>query len=129
MSVGTSQAVPQSEVLAIIVVEEEVVVGVVSWAVDDTRQTVGDAIVTVVDRDGPDVDEDVECQIEHLVKGEEEGVDVVRESLHEAVDWVEGVAGEGSGDLPQVVGFVKQLLETRTALRSDSAFSRNITFA
>lgn len=115
MSVGTSQAVPQSEVLAIIVVEEEVVVGVVSWAVDDTRQTVGDAIVTVVDRDGPDVDEDVECQIEHLVKGEEEGVDVVRESLHEAVDWVEGMAGEGSGDLPQVVGFVKQLLETRTA--------------
>lgn len=49
------------------------------------------------------------------MKGEEEGVDVVRESLHEAVDWVEGVAGEGSGDLPQVVGFVKQLLETRTA--------------
>lgn len=114
MSVGTSQAVPQSEVLAVIVVEEEVVVGVVSWAIDDTRQAVRDAIVTVVDRDGPDVDEDVECQVEHLVKGEEEWVDVVRESLHEAVDWVEGVAGEGSGDLPQVVGFVKQLLETRT---------------
>lgn len=98
--VGASQAVPQGEVLAVVVVEEQVVVGVVSRAVDGAGQSVGDAVVAVVDGDGPDVDEHVQGQVEHLVEGEEEGVDVVRESLHEAVYRVEGVAGEGGGDLP-----------------------------
>lgn len=111
--VGASQAVPQREVLAVIVLEEEVVVRVVSRAVDGTRQSAGDAVVAVVDRDGPDVDENVEGQVEHLVEGEEEGVDVVREALHEAVDRVKGVAGKGTGDLPEVVRFVKQLLGER----------------
>lgn len=110
MPVGASQAVPQSEVLAVIVVEEEVMVSVVSWTIDDRSQSAGDTIVTVVDRDGPDVDENVKGQIEHLVKGEEEGVDVVWESLHEAVHWMKGMAGKGSGDLPQVVWFVKQFV-------------------
>lgn len=100
MPVGASQAVPQSEVLAVIVVEEEVVVSVVSRAVDDIRQTSGDAVVAVVDRNSPDVDEDVQGQVENLVEGEEEGVDVVWESLHEAVDWMKGVAGKRRGDLP-----------------------------
>lgn len=98
--VGASHPVPQGEVLAVVVVEEEVVVGVVGGAVDDAGQSVGDAIVAVVDGDGPDVDEDVQGQVEQLVEGEEERVDVVRESLHEAVHWVEGVAGERRGDLP-----------------------------
>lgn len=100
MSVGAPQAVPQSEVLAVVVVEEDVVVGVVGRAVDDAGQAAGDAVVAVVDGDGPDVDKNVKTQVEQLVQGEEEGVDVVREALHEAVDRVEGVAGEGRGDLP-----------------------------
>lgn len=112
MPVRASQAVPQSEVLAVVVVEEEVVVSVVSWAIDDLCQTTGDTVVAIVDRNGPDVDENVQGQVEHLVEGEEEGVDVVRESLHETVDWMKGMAGEGGGDLPDVVWFVKQLLET-----------------
>jgi len=107
--VGAPQVVPQSEVLAVVVVEEEVVVSVVGGAVDGLRQSAGDAVVPVVDRDGPDVDEDVQRQVEHLVEGEEEGVDVVREALHEAVDWMKGMAGEGRRDLPHVVWFVKQL--------------------
>lgn len=109
VSVGATQAVPQREVLAVVVVEEEVVVGVVGRAVDDARQGVGDPVVPVVDGDGPDVDEDVEDQVEHLVQGEEEGVDVVGQPLQEAVHRVEGVAGEGRGDLPQVVRFVEHL--------------------
>ena len=107
--VGAAQPVPQREVLAVVVVEEEVVVGVVGGAVDDLRQGAGDAVVAVVDGDGPDVDEDVEGQVEHLVQGEEEGVDVVGETLHEAVHRVKGVAGKGRGDLPDVVRLVKQL--------------------
>lgn len=109
MSVGAPQPVPQREVLAVVVVEEEVVVGVVGRAVDHARQGVGDPVVPVVDGDGPDVDEDVEDQVEHLVQGEEEGVDVVGQPLQEAVHRVEGVAGEGRGDLPQVVRFVEHL--------------------
>lgn len=109
VSVGASQAVPQREVLAVVVVEEEVVVGVVGGAVDDAGQNAGDTVVAVVNRDGPDVDQDVQGQIEHLVQREEEGIDVVREPLQEAVNRVKGVAGEGSGDLPYVVRFVKQL--------------------
>lgn len=98
--VGASHAVPQGEVLAVIVVEEEVVVGVVSGAVDETRQSVGDAIVTVVDGDGPNVDKNVQGQVKQLVEGEEEGIDVVRESLHEAVYWMKGMAGKWRWDLP-----------------------------
>lgn len=122
VSVGAPQAVPQCEVLAVVVVEEEVVVGVVGRAVDDVRQAGGDAIVAVVNGDGPDVDEDVQGQVEHLVEGEEEGVDVVREPLQEAVHRMEGVAGEGGGDLPQVVWFVKQLDERTEGLQRQRAF-------
>lgn len=109
VSVGAAQTVPQCEVLAVVVVEEEVVVGVVGRAVDDAGQRVGHPVVAVVDGDGPDVDEDIECQVEHLVQREEEGVDVVGEPLHEAVHWVEGVAGKGRWDLPHVVGLVEEL--------------------
>lgn len=111
MPVGAPQAVPQGEILTVVVVEEEVVVGVVGRAIDDADQSSGDAIVAVVDGDGPDVNENVKSQVEHLVEGEEEGVDVVGQSLQEAVHRMESVAGKGSGDLPDVVWFVKQLLQ------------------
>lgn len=109
MSVGAPQAVPQRKVLAVVVVEEKVVVGVMRRAIDETRHGTGDAVVAVVDGDGPDVDEDVEDQVQHLVEREEERVDVVGEPLHEAVHRVEGVAGEWRGDLPHVVWLVKEL--------------------
>lgn len=112
MPVRAPQAVPQREVLAVVVVKEEVVVGVVGGAVDDAGQSGGHAVVAVVDRNGPDVDENVEEQVEELVEGEEEGVEVVGEALQEAVHWMEGVAGEGGGDLPNMVWFVKQLMDT-----------------
>lgn len=60
-------------------------------------------------RDSPDVDENIETQVQHLVEREEEGVDVVREPLQESVHWVEGVARKGSWDFPYVVRFVKEL--------------------
>lgn len=85
-------------------------VSVVGRAVDDANQAAGNAIVTIVDGDGPDVDEHIEGQVEDLVKGEEEGVDVIWEALQEAVDGMEGVAGEGGRDLPNVVWLVKHLV-------------------
>lgn len=107
--VGSTNLVPEGEVLPVVVVKVEVVVGVVGRAVDDVPQQLGDAIVTVVDGDGPDVDEDVEAQVGDFVQGEEEGVDVVGQALHEAIHGVEGMAGEGRRDLPEVVGFVEAL--------------------
>lgn len=107
--VGSTNLVPQGEVLPVVVVKVEVVVGVVGRAVDDVPQQSGDAIVAVVDGDGPDVDEDVEAQVGDFVQGEEEGVDVVGQALHEAIHGVEGMAGEGRCDLPEVVGFVEAL--------------------
>ena len=95
MAVGAAQAVPQCEVLAVVVVKEQVVVCVVGGAVDDLHQGPRHPVVPVVDGDGPDVDEDVQGQVEHLVEGEEEGVDVVGQPLEEAVYRVEGMAGEG----------------------------------
>lgn len=107
--VGSTNLVPEGEVLPVVVVKVEVVVGVVGRAVDDVPQQLGDAIVAVMDGDGPDVDEDVEAQVGDFVQGEEEGVDVVGQALHEAIHGVEGMAGEGRRDLPEVVGFVEAL--------------------
>lgn len=112
MPVRAPQTVPQREVLAVVVLKEEVVVGVVGGAVDDAGQSGRHAVVAVVDGNGPDVDKNIEEQVENLVEGEEEGVEVVREALQEAVHRVEGVAGEGGGDLPDVVWFMKQLMDT-----------------
>lgn len=72
-------------------------------------QEAGDAVVAIVNGDGPDIDEDVEAQVGDFVQGKEEGVDVVGQALHEAVDGMEGMAGEGRRDLPEVVGLVESL--------------------
>ena len=77
MPVGASDAIPQGEVLSIVVVEEEMVVCVVRRAIDDFFQHAWDPVVPVVNGDGPYVNKDIEDQVEHLVQGEEERVDVV----------------------------------------------------
>lgn len=47
--VRAPQTVPQCEVLAVVVLKEQVVVGVVGGAVDDTGQSDGHAVVAIVD--------------------------------------------------------------------------------
>lgn len=79
--VRAPQTVPQCEVLAIVVLKEQVVVGVVGGAIDDTGQSGGHAVVAIVDWNGPDVDKNVEGQVQNLMEGEEEWVEVVREAL------------------------------------------------
>ena len=67
VAVRAADVVPQGEVLAVVVVEEEVVVRVVGGAVDERLEQAGHAVVSVVDGDGPHVDEDVQAQVQHLV--------------------------------------------------------------
>ena len=63
-------------------------------AVDDRLEQVRDLVAAVVNGDRPEVDGDKEEQVRELVHGEEEDVEMVRKTLHEAVDWVESVARE-----------------------------------
>lgn len=96
VAVRPTNAVPQGEVLAVVDVKEEmVVVRVVCLPVDHLLQWAG--VVAIMDGHGLNVDEDVEGQVEHLVQGEEKGVDVVRQAMQEAIKWVEGVAGKQCG--------------------------------
>ena len=66
-----------------------------------------------MDGHGPYIDQYVEEQVDELVHGEEEDVDVVGQTLGEPVEGVEGVAGEGTRHLPLVVGLVDVLVDER----------------
>lgn len=83
----------------------------VGRTIDHLLQDPGDTVVTVVDGDGPDVDKDVKAQVKNLVQGEQEGVDVIGQTLKEAVHWVEGMAGKRCRDLPHMVGLVEVLVD------------------
>ena len=63
VSEGPPDAIPQCKELAIVVVVEEVVVGVMSAAIDIRLQESWDAVVGVVYGHSPDVDEDEEAQV------------------------------------------------------------------
>lgn len=107
----SSDAVPEGQVLPVVAGVEQVVVSVVRSAVDHRLERRRDAEIAVVDRDSPDVDHDVEPEVEQLVHREAEDVDVVGDGLEEAVDRVEGVAGEWRRDLPGVVRLVQRVDE------------------
>ncbi|CAK9107656.1 Postreplication repair E3 ubiquitin-protein ligase rad18 (RING-type E3 ubiquitin transferase rad18) (UV radiation sensitivity protein 2), partial [Durusdinium trenchii] len=70
-------------------------------------------LVTRVDKDGPDVDQDKSPEVEPLVHGHHEDEQVVRYPLHETIDWVEGVRCKWRHDEPFVVPLVAVLVEQR----------------
>lgn len=111
MLVRSTEAVPQSEILTVVIVEEQVVIGVMCSSVDEFLQQPWDPVVTIVNGDGPYVNKHIKAQVEYLVQRKEERVNVVGESLKEAVDGVESVAGKGSRDLPDVVRFMEMLID------------------
>jgi len=77
-------------------------------AVDDR---VVHGILAVMNRDSPDVDKSEKRDVGELVKREEEGEDVVRYALREAVQRVKCVAGERSGHNPFVVRLVQAFVD------------------
>lgn len=103
----STDAIPQCEVLSVVARVEQVVVGVVGRSVDYRLERRRDVEFPVVDRHRPDVDEQVESQVDELVHREEKDVDVVGNALQEAVDRVEGVAGVGRRNFPGVVRLVE----------------------
>lgn len=70
----------------------------------------GDTEVTIMNGNGPDIDQDVQTQVHHLVQGEDERVYVVWQTLKEAVHGVKGMACEGSSDLPDVMRLMDVLI-------------------
>lgn len=58
----------------------------------------------------PDIDQDVQAQVNHLVQREDERVDVVRQTLEEAIHGVKSMTCKGSGNLPDVMWLVDVLI-------------------
>lgn len=58
--------IPQCEILSVVVVEEEVVVNMVCSTIDEKYQAVRDTEVSIMYRNGPDVDKDKKWKVDHL---------------------------------------------------------------
>lgn len=108
LTVGAAEAVPEGGVLAVVVVEVEMVHGVAGGAIEDGA--VGH-VLAVVDHDGPEVDEDKQRHGRVLVQREQDRVQVVGERLREPIDGVEGMRGEGGRHDPLVVRLVQVLVD------------------
>jgi len=92
--VGAAQTIPQRRVLSVVVIEVEMMDGMIGCTVDDGHQLFGNHVVAVVDGDGPKVDDKVEAQPHQFVEGEQEDVDVVWKTLDQIIHRMKGVTSE-----------------------------------
>lgn len=56
----STNPVPESEELAVVIVIEQVVVGVVGWAINEWSKKIGNAVISIMNGYRPQVDEDKE---------------------------------------------------------------------
>lgn len=84
--------------------------GVACGSVDDGA--VGD-VFTVVDHDGPEIDEHKENDIGPFLQREDEWENMVGNTLRPAIDGVEGMGRIGSGHDPFVVRLMQSLVNKR----------------
>ena len=108
-TIRPTQAVPHCRVLPVVVVEQLVVDRVVARRV----QKVAAKVHLVVNRDSPEVHHHKKTHEEYIVQGEQINKDVVRHTLTEAVDRVEGVRGEGRRELVRVMQLMDVLIDDR----------------
>lgn len=106
-AVGSSNTIPQCEVLAVVVVEVKVVHGVASRSVDDWGVH---NKLSVVDQNRPHIDEDEQSDISDLLEREDEWEDVVWDRLRKAVKWVESVRRKRCRHNPLVVWLMQLLV-------------------
>lgn len=107
-AITSSQSIPEGGELAIVDVEVQMMPGVAGSAIDDGRVGV---ILSVVDEDGPEVDEAKEPDEGELLQGEDERKEVVGDGLSETVDRMESVRGVRCWDDPFVMWLVKGLVD------------------
>lgn len=110
LPVASTQSVPERRVLAVVVVEVQVVHRVASGTVD--HGTVRN-VLSVVDHDRPDIDEGEKRNVGELLQWEDEWEEVVWHTLAVAIKRVEGVAGVWRRHDPLVVWLVQCLVDTR----------------
>lgn len=67
----------------------------------------------LTDKNGPAVDKDEESDVCEFMKREDEGEDMVRQTLRITIERVERVAGVGCGHNPLVVRLVETLVDQR----------------
>ena len=79
-----------------------------SRSIDDWR--VHDEF-SVVDKDGPHIDENKESNVRHLLEGEDEWEDVVWDGLSEAVEWVESMRRKWSRHNPLMMWLMERLID------------------
>lgn len=103
LAVAATQTVPESGKLSVVVVEVQVVHGVAGRTVHD--RAVGD-VLAIMNEDGPQVDKSEQEDVGKLLQGEDEGEDVVRDTLGPAIERVEGVRGIRARHDPFVVRLV-----------------------
>ena len=103
---GATEPIPQSEVLAVVTRVVQVMVRVMSCSIDQRLQQQRNLEVAVVDWHRPDIDGNIQRQVQHLVQREHKRVDVVRHALHEAVDWVKRVTGVRRRHFPRMMWLV-----------------------
>jgi len=77
-----------------------------SSAIDDLAEDGGHSVITVVDGNGPKVNEQEEHQVCPFVEREEEDVDVVGRTLQESVYRMKGMACEWCWNFPPMVRLV-----------------------
>lgn len=85
----------------------------VGRAIDVGLQHIGNTEITIVNGHGPDVDNEVESQIEVFVEWEEECVYVIRGALQETINRMEGKAGIRRWHLPLVMWLVDVFVDER----------------
>lgn len=82
MSVRAPQTIPEREVLSVVVIEEEVMVDMVSSTIDQTYQGGWDAVFPIMYGNGPDIDKDKEWEVNHLQCKCKEHFTLKWQSLH-----------------------------------------------
>lgn len=110
LPVATTQAVPKGSELSVVIVEVKMVHGVAGGSVD--HRAVGN-VFTVVDQNGPEVDETEEENICELLERENEREQVVGHTLRPTVHRVESMRREGARHDPLVVRLVQGLVNRR----------------
>lgn len=110
LAVAATKAIPESGELAVVIVEVQVVHRVASGAVDDRAVS---HVFTIVNHNGPNLDESEESDIGKLLEWEEENEEVVWHTLRITVERVESVRGVRCWHDPLVVRLVKTSVKDR----------------
>ena len=86
-------------------------------SIDNVLQPVAGDHIRIVNKHGPNVHTDKECEVEVFLNGEDVGEDMVGERLEVTVDWMESVCGEGGGYDPFVMWLVDVLVDKGVMLQ------------